>query len=122
MNIFNEGFIDTELFWLSFGDLITYSIIIFEIGLVIWLILKYVIKNIKFGSKSDSNPIIINSGTEQNHSDTDSQKKDLKAIEVDFKKDIFIDKKTNNENIIMDKVIKGKVKTQKDKLKQLRGK
>ena len=92
---------------------------------VFWLIVKYVIKNIKFEVKSDTNPIIINSGDGQNYSSNSQKedvKKDLRAVEVDFKKDIFIDKKTNSENIKMDKVIKGKVKTQKDKLKQLRGK
>ena len=45
MSIFNEGFLDTELFWLSFGDIITYSVIatviIAEIGFVIWLLVKF---------------------------------------------------------------------------------
>jgi hypothetical protein len=79
----------------------------------------------KFSKKSDNSPIIINSGSESTNVDTISSndvKKDLKAIEVDFKKDIFIDKKTDNENIEMDETIKGKVKTQKNKLKKLRGK
>ena len=50
--IFNEGFIDTELFWLSFGDLISNmviaTVIIAEIGFVIWLLLKWLRGNIKF--------------------------------------------------------------------------
>ena len=48
--MFNEGFIDTELFWLSFGDIITYSVIatviIAEIGFATWLLLRWLRKNI----------------------------------------------------------------------------
>jgi len=52
MNIFNEGLIDTELFWLSFGDIISNmviaTVIIAEIGFVIWLLLKWLRGNVKF--------------------------------------------------------------------------
>jgi len=41
--MFNESLWDTELFWLSFGDLITYTVIatviLAEIGFSIWLLL-----------------------------------------------------------------------------------
>jgi hypothetical protein len=105
--------------------LVLYSLILWQIVFGIRYLLKYVLNNMKFSKKTDNNPIIINSGGESTNVDTKSSKdvkKDLKAIEVDFKKDIFIDKKTDNENIKMDEVIKGKVKTQKNKLKKLRGK
>ena len=50
MNIFNEGLIDTELFWLSFGDIISNmviaTVIIAEIGFVIWLLLKWLRGNV----------------------------------------------------------------------------
>ena len=103
--------------------LVLYSLILWQIVFGIKYILKYVFNNVKFSKKTDNNPIIINSGiNEDNITSSDNVKKDLKAIEVDFKKDLFIDKKTDNENIKMDEVIKGKVKTQKNKLKKLRGK
>ena len=50
MGIFNEGLIDTELFWLSFGDIISNmviaTVIIAEIGFVIWLLLKWLRGNV----------------------------------------------------------------------------
>ena len=101
--------------------LVLYSLILWQVVLGIWLITKYVIKNVKFTSKSNNNPIIINGGESQGDFQTKNVKKDLKAVEVDFKKDIFIDKKTDIESVKMDEVIKGEVKTQKDKLRKLRG-
>ena len=51
MSIFNEGFIDTELFWLSFGDIISNmviaTVIIAEIGFVTWLLLRWLRGNMK---------------------------------------------------------------------------
>tara|TARA_Y100000034_G_scaffold39009_1_gene47993 strand:- start:883 stop:1029 length:147 start_codon:yes stop_codon:yes gene_type:complete len=47
-------------------------------------------------------------------------KKDLGPIEVDIKKQISIDK-ADISDLKSDEVKKGKVKTQKDKLRSLRG-
>ena len=49
--MFIDGLLNEELFWLSFGDLITNlviaTVIIGEIGFVIWLLLKWLRGNIK---------------------------------------------------------------------------
>ena len=48
-------------------------------------------------------------------------KNNLGPVEIEVKKDIFIDK-VDKSDIKTDSIVKGKVKTQKDKLKQLRKK
>ena len=48
-------------------------------------------------------------------------KQDLGPIEVDVKKNQIIDTKSDEVSVKLDEKIKGKVKTQKDKLKKLRG-
>ena len=71
-------------------------------------------------------PIILdgvgNQQLNQNISDISNESKNnLNVIDVDIKKDIFIGK-ADSSNLKTDEIIKGKVKTQKDKLKKLRGK
>ncbi len=117
--MFNE-----ELFWLSFGDIITnivtITVIIGEVGLVIWLLLKWLKKNFNWspvvnigglskGKTYGNSPIEI----------VEERKKNLGPVEVDIKKQISITEADEN-NIKSDEVIKGKVKTKKDKLKELR--
>ena len=41
-------------------------------------------------------------------------------IEVDVKKSMIVDTKSDEANVKLDEKIKGKVKTQKDKLRSLR--
>ena len=48
-------------------------------------------------------------------------KKDLGPIEVDVNKSMIMDTKSDESSVKLDEKIKGKVKTQKDKLKKLRG-
>ena len=129
--IFNEGFIDTELFWLSFGGLISNmvisTVIIAEIGLVIWLLLKWLRKNININWSPVLN--IGESGRRRSDSSINETElwkdldnlppKDMGPVEVDIRKNIFVDK-ADDSKLKSDK-IKGKVKTQKDKLKKLRG-
>lgn len=103
--------------------LVLYSIILWQVTLSVLLILKWVKNNWNF---SQDTPIIIhgdNTSTTNTVSPVDDNKKNKKytdVIEVDFKKEIFIDE-ADNSNIKSDKISKGKVKTQKDKLRQLRG-
>ena len=125
--IFNEGFIDTELFWLSFGDLITYTVIstviIAEIGFVIWLLLKWLRGNIKL----NWSPVLNIGESARRRSDSSIEtfkekvKKDMGPIEVGVKKNIVLNRKADESSVKMDEVTRGKVKTQKDKLKKLRG-
>ena len=47
--------------------------------------------------------------------------KSLGPVEVDVKKNFVVDTKLDEQSVKLDEKIKGKVKTQKDKLKKLRG-
>ena len=128
MSIFNEGFIDTELFWLSFGDIISNmviaTVIIAEIGFVTWLLLKWLRGNVKFNWSPNFHV------GESARSRTDSpietfkerMKRDMGPIEVGVKKKIILNRKVDESSIKTDEVTRGKVKTQKDKLRKLRGK
>ena len=127
MSIFNEGFIDTELFWLSFCDLISNvvisTVIIAEIGFVIWLLLKWLRGNIKL----NWSPVLNIGESARRRVDSSIEtfeekvKKDMGPIEVGVKKNIVLNRKADESSIKTDEVKKGKVKTQKDKLKALRG-
>ena len=121
--MFNESFIDTELFWLSFGDIITYSVIatviITEIGFAVWLLLRWLRKNIDI----NWSPVlhIGESGRRRVDSPIETfEKKDTGPVEIDVKKNIILSD-ADESNIKSDEVKKGKVKTQKDKLRKLRG-
>ena len=126
MSIFNEGFIDTELFWLSFGDIISNmviaTVIIAEIGFVIWLLLKWLRGNVSINWSPNFHV------GESARSRTDSpletfkerMKRDMGPVEVGVKKKIIMNRKVDESSIQTDEVKRGKVKTQKDKLKKLR--
>ena len=128
MSIFNEGFIDTELFWLSFGGVISNmviaTVIIAEIGFVIWLLLKWFHGNIKLNWSPTVN--IGESARRRVDSPIETfkerVKKDMGPVEVGVDKKIVLNRKADESSIKTDEVKKGKVKTQKDKLKALRGK
>ena len=47
-------------------------------------------------------------------------KKDMGPIEVDVNKSMIVDTKSDEVSVKLDEKIKGKVKTQKDKLRNLR--
>ena len=128
MSIFNEGFIDTELFWLSFGGVISNmviaTVIIAEIGFVIWLLLKWLRGNVNFNWSPSVN--IGESARRRVDSPIETfkerVKKDMGPVEVGVNKKIVLNRKVDESSIQTDEVKKGKVKTQKDKLKALRGK
>ena len=127
MSIFNEGFLDTELFWLSFGDIISNmviaTVIIAEIGFVIWLLLKWLRKNIDINWSPTVNIGESSSmrRAEGSPIETFKKKKDMGPVEVDVKNKIVLNRNADESSIKTDEVKKGKVKTQKDKLKKLRG-
>ena len=97
-----------------------YSLVIWQIVLGVYIILLWAKRNIKF---KQSSPIINVSETKEfNHStETSKEKKDLGPIEVDVKREFKVDTKPDEKSVKVDEKIKGKVKTQKDKLKKLRG-
>ena len=128
MNIFNEGLIDTELFWLSFGDIISNmviaTVIIAEIGFVIWLLLKWLRGNVNINWSpnfhvGESARRRIDSPLE---TFKERVKRDMGPVEVGVKKKIILNRKVDESSIKTDEVKRGKVKTQKDKLRKLRGK
>ena len=128
MNIFNEGFIDTELFWLSFGDVISNmviaTVIIAEIGFVTWLLLKWLRGNVKFNWSPEFH--VGESARRRTDSPLETfkerMKRDMGPVEVGVKKKIIMNRKVDESSIKTDEVKRGKVKTQKDKLKKFRGK
>ena len=128
MNIFNEGFIDTELFWLSFGDVISNmviaTVIIAEIGFVIWLLLKWLRGNVSINWSPNFH--VGESARSRTDSPLETLRskvyKDMGPVEVGVKKKIILNRKADESTIKTDEVKRGKVKTQKDKLRKLRGK
>ena len=99
---------------------LTYSFILWQVVLGIWVILIWVSRNFKFHRSP-----VLNIGEPFQKSDSlieeTKVKKDLGPIEVDIKKEFKIDTTPDEQSVKVDEKIKGKVKTQKDKLKKLRG-
>ena len=124
--MFIDGLLNEELFWLSFGDIISNivisTVIIGEIGFVIWLLLKWLRGNIKL----NWSPVLNIGESDRRRFDSSIEtfkekvKKDMGPVEVGVKKNIILSD-ADESNIKSDEVKKGKVKTQKDKLKKLRG-
>ena len=131
--MFLDGHFNEELFWLSFGDVISTlvisTVIIAQIGFVVWLLMKWFSKNIKL----NWSPVLNIEESGRRRSDSSIEKgelagmldnlppKDMGPIEVDIKKSMVMDTKSDESSVKLDEKIKGKVKTQKDKLKKLRG-
>ena len=101
---------------------LTYSFILWQTILGVWIILIWASRNFKFHRSP-----VLNIG-ESSHKkccgspiEETKVKKDLGPIEVDVKKEFKIDTTPDEKSVKVDEKIKGKVKTQKDKLKKLRG-
>ena len=99
---------------------VMYSLVLWQVVLGVYVILIWAKRNIEF---KQSSPVINVSGTKEfNHStETSKEKKDLGPIEVDVKREFKVDTTPDEQSVKVDEKIKGKVKTQKDKLKKLRG-
>ena len=114
--MFNE-----ELFWYEFGELIhniiLATVIIAQAGFVIWFMIRWITHNVDFKWSPNLNIKGVPLNTEEQKNTKKS--KSLGPVEVDIKKHINIDK-AEISNIKSDEKIKGKVKTQKDKLRSLR--
>ena len=95
-----------------------YSLVLWQFVLGIYVILLWAKRNIKFEKTS---PVISVSETKGLNQHTETSKhKDLGPIEVNVKKNTIIDTKSDEVSVKLDEKIKGKVKTQKDKLRSLR--
>jgi len=108
-----------------YGDLIhhfvhflIYSALIWQIFLGCYILLIWVSKNFKFQKSPNFNigEVVKTSVIEET-----KVKKDMGPIEVDVKKNMIMDTKSDESSVKLDEKIKGKVKTQKNKLKKLRG-
>ena len=98
---------------------LTYSFVLWQTVLGIWILLKWVSKNFKFHRSP-----VLNIGESFQKSDSPGEetkvKKDLGPIEVGVSKTMIVDTKSDESSVKLDEKIKGKVKTQKDKLRSLR--
>lgn len=113
------------------GHLVIYSLVLWQLVLGVWLILKWVNKNWKIKktfsvtspteNKTQTVQPVINIDGASIGEGIAKKKKDMGPVDVDIDRNVFVDK-IEGGRIEMDEVKKGKVKTQKDKLKKLRGK
>ena len=98
---------------------LTYSFILWQTILGVWILLIWVSKNFKFHRSP-----VLNIGESFQKSGSPIEetkvKKDLGPIEVDVKKNMVMDTKSDEMSVKVYEKIKGKVKTQKDKLRSLR--
>ena len=100
--------------------LLIYSLIIWQIFLGVYVILVWASKNFKF----HRSPVLnIGESFQKNGSPIEETKvkKDMGPIEVGVDKKMIMDTKSDESSVKLDEKIKGKVKTQKNKLKKLRG-
>jgi len=101
-----------------------YSLIVWQIVLGIYVILLWAKRNIKFEKTSP----VINVSENRTDYPIEVLKDRLEGkkvgptgpIEVDIKKNLIVDTKSDESEVKLDEKIKGKVKTQKDKLRSLR--
>ena len=100
-------------------DFIFISLFIWQIVLGCYVLLIWVSKNFKFQKSPNFNigEVLRNTSTIEET----KVKKNMGPIEVDVKSNVIMDTKSDEVSVKLDEKIKGKVKTQKDKLKKLRG-
>ena len=97
-----------------------YSLILWQVVLGVYILLLWASKNFKF----HRSPVLnIGESLQKGGSPIEETKvkKDLGPVEVDVKSNMIMDTKSDESSVKLDEKIKGKVKTQKDKLKKLRG-
>ena len=103
---------------MNFLDFLFISLFIWQSIIGLWILLIWVSRNFKFHKSPNLNigEVVKTSVIEET-----KVKKDMGPIEVDVKKSMIVDTKSDESSVKLDEKIKGKVKTQKDKLKKLRG-
>lgn len=109
----------------QFVKFIFISLFFWQIVLGVYVILLWAKRNIKFKKTSP----VINVSENKTDYPIEVLKDRLEGkkigqtgpIEVDVKKNLIMDTKSDESSVKLDEKIKGKVKTQKNKLKKLRG-
>ena len=99
-------------------DFIFISLFIWQSLFGIWILFIWCSKNFKFHKSPNLN---INEVVKTSTIEETKVKKNMGPIEVDVKSNVIMDTKSDESSVKLDEKIKGKVKTQKDKLKKLRG-
>ena len=105
--------------------LLMYSLVLWQLVLGIYIILLWAKRNINF---KQSSPVINVSETKGFDYPIEVLKDRLEGkklgptgpVEVDVKKNLIVDTKSDEKSVKVDEKIKGKVKTQKNKLRDLR--
>ena len=103
---------------MNFLDFLFISLFLWQSVIGIWILLIWVSRNFKFRKSPNLN---IGEVVKTSMIEETKVKKDMGPIEVDVKKSMIVDTKSDESSVKLDEKIKGKVKTQKDKLKKLRG-
>ena len=122
----------SELLQQVVGHLVIYGFAIWNLILGVWLIVRLTNKNLKRteqqapqilqqSTPQEINPV-INVDSAQIGKEMLKRQKDMGPVEVDVKKNIIVGDADVSDLSKSSDVKKGKVKTQKDKLRALRGK
>ena len=98
-------------------DFIFISLFIWQSVFGLWILFIWVSKNFKFQKSPNLN---INEVVKTSTIEETKVKKNMGPIEVDVKSNVIMDTKSDESSVKLDEKIKGKVKTQKDKLRSLR--
>ena len=102
---------------MSFFEFILISLVLWQFVLGCWILLIWALKNFKF----HRSPVLNIGESFKRGSPIETKvKKDLGPVEVDVKKNFVVDTKLDEQSVKLDEKIKGKVKTQKNKLRDLR--
>ena len=121
----------SELLQQVVGHLVIYGFAIWNLILGVWLIVRWANKNwkrteqqapqiLQQSTPQEINPV-INVDSAQIGKEMLKRQKDMGPVEVDVKKNIIVGDADVSDLSKSSDVKRGKVKTQKDKLKKLRG-
>ena len=102
---------------MTFVDFILYSLFIWQVVIGFYILLLWFVNNFKFHKSPNLN---INEVVKTSPIEKTKVKKNVGPIEVDVKSNVIMDTKSDESSVKLDEKIKGKVKTQKDKLRSLR--
>ena len=102
---------------MTFVDFILISLFLWQGIFGLWILFIWCSKNFKFQKSPNLN---INEVVKTSTIEETKVKKNMGPIEVDVKSNVIMDTKSDESSVKLDEKIKGKVKTQKDKLRSLR--
>ena len=94
-----------------------YFLFLWQVILGCYILLIWFVNNFKFPKSPNLN---INEVVKTSTIEETKVKKNMGPIEVDVKSNVIMDTKSDESSVKLDEKIKGKVKTQKDKLRSLR--